>query len=593
MTHSFIEAQPDYYEKNHSLQAYRAVLEGINLAAPGTTLCMSSEGLQTAGRVYVLWQMFLGLLGFTNQTDEVQVSSECLKFLFYGVTHQYLADPATCTLLGEIELKCQRNDLRVSSAVREAFGALGQHAGRMQEEQALLIQDLSQRLIDFCRIHQEDLKPYFWHRLSAETIDLPLNPQFGQTYLSLAEQTSNVDAPDRQDVQKAIRYYKIAAQNYHSQASRYSERLYLSFSSFIVNFPTLEQTLPQQIASIYLLIAEREHHRGQFSHARECFTKVDELDTTGSLLEQRHLIQWTASCLEGRYFRAAENLMGRIDASHLNAQLAQAYIHACIKMGDHFFAKKGTLTTGIFHVVSLGNTPNSLDHCRKAIGYYDRAMKIANLAREKALIQKITQAVREMPADDQKRREYLDIGSQLLKSQEWEMAAHFFLVAMHYPTPKDLLSAPQGREAIAYFTQAISELYKNGSKEHLMGLIDQALECIGDIKDQLYTENTGIIKREPGAIRSNISGFLNEMGCFTWDVGSNLHFIKAEILAQSNQSQEEILKEYVAAAGLAPNNPFGAGALFMIDKEKSAAADLSVLIEAYRKLAFEYGAFVD
>lgn len=580
---TYITALPDYYERAYTFQSYQGVFERIANADAGRTLCLSEDGLDTAGKVYTFWQKVRGWFGFCDLSDETQVGGEFLKFLFYGATHGFISQPQILEAIQTIDAKCQRNELHLCQSLREVFQQLSQFHDRLQREQEALTNYLRDKLEAYYHTHKEALQPSFWDSFSAQTVNVPYVHKFGDTYLSLAEQNLYTGL-DEGSIHDALCYYNLSAQLYNSPEQDYFDRLRTSFDNFVYRIQHPSQTLKEQIARIYLLLGQRAHQNQQYRWASIYFAKASTFDLRLSIVEPHHQMLWMDAQLQNKDYKSVEALIDAIDGDQLSNPLKQRYVDACIEIGDHYFGKRSTVTTTVFRALSFGSTPSSEDHCRKSIEYYNKALAITDLKKQKVLLQRMLDAIKHIPTNDELRNEYFDLGYRLLTSEQWETAAHFFLISMQYESFNALFSSNVGKESIVHFTSAMNLICQNQLDAKSLKLIDQAIQCIGDIKAHLETlQAWNLFSVKPVQI-------LNENEEFLFDVGAWLHFLRAEILFQLNHAPKEILMDYMLATQLAPRNPFGSKALFLKGNDLTPGDDVGTLINVYRTLAIDWAA---
>lgn len=204
------EAQPDYYEKSYNRDAYLSVLRKVDEQSVDESLCIdSTTGFSLIGRIKYALRKILGWIGFGNYADPIRVNGELLKLLYYGEIHGFMSDAQIKIVIGSISRKMQDEigtRKRVQDAVSDSFAELTAMGNRSPEEVLKLRQHMRERITAYYQQHPNQLNLPFWNRvwnrIFCGTITLPPHPSFGETYLVLAQNTT--------DTTQSLKYYKSA-----------------------------------------------------------------------------------------------------------------------------------------------------------------------------------------------------------------------------------------------------------------------------------------------------------------------------------------------------------------------------------------------
>jgi tetratricopeptide (TPR) repeat protein len=555
----YLESQPDYFNKHYAPEEYSRVLDRLAAASSSTRLCFTDkEGLTTAGKVYTIWQRFLGLFGFTNHTYEPKVESELLKFLLYGVSKN-LITPNLSTFQKVIQ-----RDLRVSEAVKKVFQLFNKE-GRVS------LEPLHASLQAFHRANSDFLTPALWRSVTAPSIERT-HWEFGSVYLHLAEQLPREHA--RQDT-AILEAYKAAAGLHNSLDPAYSNRLVQSFNNFDQSLNgwfrenSWGNTEKTQKAEFQLLCAKRAHLKKQMKDALSYFEEADKIL---KLSTPDILLYWADAAIQSNDYKKTETLLSRCAAQDLTPANHSLYANICAQLGAHFEGKKDSLKTTLFRVASFGLTPSPNDHCQKARNFYEKAL---SFTQDQADIQRRIVAVsKHIPPDETAWRKNYDLGLAAIRKAEWESAIGYLLVAMQSKERNSLLTDLDGQQTLKAFTQAIQKVTPKDTEKGLE-FLEHALDCIGDI--------TTLFDRDDENIYCHLD-LVTEDRKFKVDVGAKLHRLKAEAMQTLGYPSGVISEEFALAVKLAEKNPFGIDALFMDDDKPRSEKDL----KTYQELAAKW-----
>lgn len=532
----FVALRPDYFPVIYSPDSWGAVLEQLDSSSEGI-LCIDDQSFTIIGKISALWQRIKEYLGFTDLTHMTRVGARLIQFFLQGTSRGCIDSHRAC--FESVKNRILSGHLKVHYAVKKVLENIGN---------ATAIQD---RLETFYRENQSILKPTFWNRLFAEELDLEKDALFGSVHHKLA------DARLREDPEMAYKHLRQAAQIYNSNDIN---RLHESFQVF----QSVQSPPKHERDAIHFLLAERFYRARNFENAHQVFNSAISLQIPFDPYYQTLFLITAASISR---FDSIEQLPESCFPLLIDQTLKQSYTSAMTLVGDHYAQRVGTFQTKVYRVATLGSTPSSMDHCRKAFHFYSKAY-LATLNSDQQIFQKILNLAERCPEKD-----LLDIHSTC---SQWDAIPRLLLVMKG----KDLLSSPSRRGYIADVTREIAaySAKEGSSPEKSLYWIEEALKCIGPLNNH--------VSAKQGWMRSTPKGLFTKEGTFAFDVGAGLHFLKAEILQKQRGNTTDVLDAYKLATNLAPKNPFGAEALLLQDQQPTAASDIAT----YRHLAISWGA---
>ena len=541
----FLESRPDYFPVIYSSDAWGAVLRQLDEVAVGNVLCLEERGFTAVGRVYAIWLTIKEYLGFTNQTNPTRVGARLIQFFYLGAAHGFILENHAS--FGSVKRKILSGDLKVHDAVKKVLELMG-NPEKVQRE-----------LINFYWNNQNILTPNFWDQWSAKQVVLREDAPFGAAHFALAKEQI------RENPNLALQNFFQAARLYNSPDSKFYTEQLIQFFEFFVS---LDPSRNAKMGVVYLLLAERVYLAGNFKKAYELFNLAWGLQVSFNPHQQSLFLTTAASIKD--FSRSDE--FSKIDSYGMDALSKERYERAMVLFGDHHAEESLTFTTQLFATVTLGYMVSPKEHCRKAFNFYRKAY-FATSSNHHIIFQKILRAAEGLAEND-----LLHIYSQ---PHNWDTISHLLIVMKG----KDLLDSIYRRGFISEFTQVISNIYyskeRTCTEEQCLHWIDEAIKCIGPIEKRLTTVSS--------RIKSTPADLLKKEGGFAFDVGAKLHFLRAEILKKQRMNNREIIEAYKLAANLAPENPFGASALFLVDNQETPNPQDSD-IEGYRKFAIAWGA---
>ncbi len=636
----YTESRPDYFPVIYTSSSWRAVLQQLDEVPGDEILCLHEQGFTTAGKVYAFWQSIKRYLGFTDQTDETRVGARLMQFFFQGAARGFVQENQA--LFNSVAGKMQWGITQVHQAVKGVFPKINSPAGIRAD------------LVKFYEDNREVLQPTFWNRIGAKEISLSKNSHFGEVHLLLAEQqiakepdlafqnfsqaVQLYNAEDSRYTDRLIQSFQTLAirhpgrtaeigairlllaerkyrtdnwqeaydlftsvWNSHVPFSQREKALFLVTAAALNRFDetemlskeispegldaTVKQAYTRAMNKLWayrhLSLAEDAYRKGNFKEAYDLFASAWDLKVP---LSQHQSTLFLILAASEKQFSIVEKLFDTIFPERMDPTLKEPYARAITQLGDLYLSKNGTLTTKFFQVVTLGWTPSSEDHCRKAFAFYQKA----HLARATdSLFQKILAVAEHLPDAD-----LLRVDSRSYSQEKDEISR--LLIVMK---GKKLMHSVERRKAISQFTREVAALYQTkvkGSADKCLYWIEEALKCIGPIRGKeelLYTTRASLFS-STREVQSNVPDLLTKGGDFAvpLDMGAGLHFLRAEILQSRHGNTREVHEAYKLAANLAPQNPFGAGGLFMEDGQQTLASHLESHIKAHRNLAIEWGA---
>ncbi|HEY4832966.1 MAG TPA: hypothetical protein VIH61_10455, partial [Waddliaceae bacterium] len=212
-------------------------------------------------------------------------------------------------------------------------------------------------LTAFCSNNQDKLKPSFWNRFFTQKISKP-SSEFGETYLSLAEELIEARKPnENENDAKIISYFRSAAKVYQSLLASYQIRLVRSF----IDFDSSLNISDDQVLKTKLSLAKRECSFDKYQSANTFFRQVAKRNR--NLFTPETTLLWLEAELEeANNMNQAKELINQLGLQPLDATLKLRYVNACIKSANYFFSKNAFMSNS----PSVDDLATAMDHYKKA-----------------------------------------------------------------------------------------------------------------------------------------------------------------------------------------------------------------------------------
>ncbi len=431
---------------------------------------------------------------------------------------------------------------------------------------------LQQMLSGYFSENEASLVPSFWNKLFSATYTM--NDKFGETPLKLGDHHLIYQS-------QVLHQYQAGVLLCNLEDPKYTAALDQQF-----------KWLNSQANPTHILLAERMSHEGNHIRATELFNQVSPQHVK---FTEKQKILHVHSAIELGHYADAVRLAGSIDASNEKVPLKKIFAESMFKLGDHFASQLGR-KRDILSKCTFGLLPSSTDKAQQADKFYRIGLAAADsidslrVAHQRVLSQRFDLLTKyRLSVSSSSASSSSSQPSNNLLAQIYEQLAE-----MQRLNPLDDLDSLQSRQRIQTFTNLMFKFCKENKPEDCLDPIEKALQFIGDVKAKLQIKFETVNETwyrsvtKPVEIQPAIKNLLKEQNAFAFDVGASLHFLKGEIIRMTAGDTEEVLNEYKLAANLAPSNPFGADALFMIDEQEDLT-EIANDIESYRSIAIEWG----
>lgn len=589
------QAQPDFYDKKFTLTSYENVFKTLDQYNPSKhCLYLNERGLATTHKIHYYLQKIKGWFGFENLADEKKIDAELLKFLHYGLIHQYITHQSIRPIIESVYGKIKINQLKVNELVEKSLSDLSHQNETSKAKHQDLLNNLRLRLTSYCQVHQNNLRPSFWNRLFSDTLpsgSYSASGIFGETYLALAEQQVRQAWRENYHISNnTLKCFKHAASRHSSLSDAFSKRLIQSFQG--AEGYITDPACNHQVSKINLRLGQRESLRDKQKEAAQLFQKVYKKNF--AMFNAKHLILWLQSEISIKGVNFIEILVRELDKSGVSDPKSKnIYINGCLELGDHYFRQSQTLKTRLSDTITglltWKTAPSQTNYLSLAFSVYHKAFDKADSEETRQLIlNKLIVNSKAVSPDLLKtliEKEYLNSDSPTYE-QGWSCAIYLMMIQCH--TTIELLKK-KGHALINKFLKTTINCKKEGlAPQAALGFINEVIPRIDIIGNGLVALKEALISSHP-YIESDIADLISKER-FTVDVGANLYFLKGELLSETKGSPEAIYEAYKKASELAPKNPFGVGGLFMEDDQISPEDDFQELIKNYRKFALDWGA---
>lgn len=573
----FAQAQPDFYNHKYKIDGYKHTLQMLrDFDSKKQCLYISPHGLSTAGRIYGFWQWIKPWLGFENHCNQAKINAEILKFLHYGTVKNFSEDAEIKKLYQDIYQKSQSKKLILDNSITVTLMQL-----RGDNPLSTKIKDLRSHLSGFCIKHRHELNPCFWSKPFSYRLQSPSH-EFGTTYIKLA---SSLLSQDRTSIEVFDFIYRASSCN-HALTATYQKELTECFNEACRYEPSMEEGFNFYKAKIRLRLSQRAFFNSNYEESITQLTSAEQIKP--ELKKDKHASIHAFSLIKLDKMDQAEKILSYINPKSLDSKTRHRCMEAYLILGDHAFLKKDSLKTALTSLITFGFGTTKVKLCDKALFHYQKAMQFTDSANIKKVIDKLNDVwgdakklkVAERSSD------FLNYGLSMLKAENWQTASYLLLLALKYMDETARLLQPTGQECLEKLVEAIVKDYcesKDASKA--LALVDQTLELI-QVKDKwISLEDVKEFSFNPDSnVVSKLPGLVDVKGNFNVYVGSDLHFLRGELLELTKGPADQKLQSYRESANLSPKNPFGSHSVYMKDDQETSSD-----YATYRQTAMNWG----
>lgn len=290
---SYLSSQQDFYPDEFTQDQYQEQLENIVKTKKYQKIAINQKGQGFAAIGLASWaaQQIRGGLGLRNYTKRVRVDAKLLQFLNYGVTHNYInanqPDLQISRLVKQIKDKIDNGQIKVGQAVKEAFELLAEPP--LETE---LTPAIRQKVTAYFQRNKSALRPPLWSRIfNARMVRLPAAPEFGLTYIVLAEAEA---AKKPSNVKDVLSFYgKVAELKLAPVSEEFMKRYSASFSNFISGTPSeVRKENQASIDQVYAGLGEMAKVSHNYDEAIQFFLAIqDPSSETQTSIIQCYLAQ--------------------------------------------------------------------------------------------------------------------------------------------------------------------------------------------------------------------------------------------------------------------------------------------------------------
>jgi hypothetical protein len=171
-----------------------------------------------------------------------------------------------------------------------------------------------------------------------------------------------------------------------------------------------------------------------------------------------------------------------------------------------------------------------------------------------------------------------ELAFEYFQHQDWEHAAHQFLLCLKCFSPEELAKSPEGAKITVFLAKALGTLFTEGKiQQSHLDILDQAIG-----HHLKFTEQT---------IKPCIKQ-ARDTWVFLVDQGCCLYYLRGCIRESLSPkyTKEDVLKDFESATAIALKHPWGAYGYFAVDNQASPQDNKDKLIHSYRNLILEWGA---